>query len=47
MAKFFNPAETASIKTDNFFANGLSPKSNHVFLVRREARIRRRDRRAL
>ncbi len=47
MAKYFNPAEVVSVKTEICLAPIVKTSANVEFLVRRVARSRRRDRRAI
>ncbi len=47
MAKHFNPASVASVKTNISIAPAARPSVQIDFLVRRTARIARRLRRAL
>ena len=47
MAKHFNPASVASVKTNISMAPAARPSAEIEFLVRRTARINRRIRRAL
>ena len=47
MAKNFNPAEVASVKTNFNFAPANTESANLAFLVRRNARRVRRENRAI
>ena len=47
MAKNFNPADVASVKTNFNFAPGNTGTANMAFLIRRNARRIRRENRAI